>query len=71
METDNDTVHTIEHIRDVPLSHVGRRGCLKNVLHVPTITRNLVSARQIVDKGMQVRFNQDGCFIEDDDHVIG
>ena len=37
---------------------------LKNVLHVPTITKNLVSVGQIVEQGMQVRFDQGGCFIE-------
>ena len=37
-----DTPHTIEHVRDVRLSHVGQKGKLMNVLHVPTITKNLV-----------------------------
>ena len=41
-----------------------------NVLHVPTITKNLVSIRQIVDQGMQVRFTHLGCFIEEEGQVI-
>ena len=49
VETDDDTIHTIEHIRDIPLSSVGQRGCMKNILHVPTITKNLVLVGQIVD----------------------
>ena len=70
IETDDDTIHTIEHIGDVPLSHVGQRGCIKNTFHVSTITKNLVSVSKIVYKGMQVRFNKEGCFIEDDDRLI-
>ena len=54
IETGDDTPHPIEHIGDVPLSHVGQKGIMKNVLHVPTITKNLVSVEQIVDQGMQV-----------------
>ena len=38
-----DTPHTIEHVRDVRLSHVGQKGKLMNVLHVLTITKKLVS----------------------------
>ena len=43
---------------------------LDNVLHVPTITKNLISVGQIVEQGMQVRFNNDGCFIERGDQVV-
>ena len=43
---------------------------LKNVLHVPTITTNLVSVGQIVEQDMQVRFNRKGCFIEKDDRHV-
>ena len=42
VETGHDTTHPIEHIRDVPLSHAGKKGIIRNVLHVPTITKNLV-----------------------------
>ena len=41
-----------------------------NVLHVLTITKNLVSVGQIVDQGMEVRFTQLGCFIEEEGRVI-
>ena len=53
-----------------PLSHVGQRGKLMNVVHVQTITKNLVLVRQIVDKGMQVRFMHLGCFIKEEGQVI-
>ena len=42
VETGDDTLHTIEHVGEVPLKHVGQKGKLMNVLHVPTITKNLV-----------------------------
>ena len=38
VETDDATIHTIEHVSDVPLSHVGQRGCMKDVLHVQTMS---------------------------------
>ena len=56
----------IEHMGDVPLRHVGQKGIMRNVLHVPTITKNLVSVEQIVDQGMQVRFTHHGYFIEEE-----
>ena len=40
------------------------------VLHVPTITKNLVTVGQIVDQGMQVRFTHLGCFIEEEAQII-
>ena len=70
VETSDDTPHPIEHIGDVPLSHVGQKGIMRNVLHVPTITKNLVSVGQIVNQGMQVRFTHLGCFIEEEGKVI-
>ena len=70
VETGDDTPHTIEHVREVPLSHVGQKGKLMNVLHVSTITKNLVSIGQIVNQGMQVRFTYLGCFIEEEGKVI-
>ena len=39
-------------VGEVPLNHVTQKGRLKNVLHVPTITKNLISVGQIVDQGM-------------------
>ena len=65
VETDDDTPHPIKHIGDVPLSHVSQRGIMRNVLHVSTITKNLVSVGQIVNQGMQVRFTHlNGCFMD-------
>jgi hypothetical protein len=40
------------------------------VLHVPTITQNLVSIGQIVDQGMQVRFTHLGAFIGQEGRII-
>ena len=34
--------------------HQYQKGIMRNVLHVLTITKNLVSVGKIVDKGMQV-----------------
>ena len=56
VEIGDDTLHPIVHVGEVPLNHVGQKGKLMNVLHIPTITKNLVSVGQIVDQGMQVRF---------------
>jgi hypothetical protein len=41
-----------------------------NVVHVSTITQNLVSIGQIVDQGMQVRFTHLGAFIEQKGRII-
>lgn len=38
---------------------------LADVLHVPQITKNLVFVGQMVEQGLQVRFNHDGYFVED------
>ena len=54
VETGEDTPHPIEDIEDIHLSHVGQKGIMRNILHVPTITKNLVSIGQIVDQDMQV-----------------
>ena len=43
----------------------GRIKYLSNVLHILNITKDLVSLGQMVEQGLQVRFNLDGCFIED------
>ena len=32
---------------------------------MPEITKNLVSVGQMVEQGLQVRFNTDGCFVKD------
>ena len=59
--TRDDTPHPFVNVGEVPLSHVGQKGKLMNVLHVPTITKNLVSVGQIVDQGMEVRFTHSGA----------
>ena len=41
IETGDDTTHPIQHIGNVPLGNNGNQTYLKNVLHVPTITKKL------------------------------
>jgi hypothetical protein len=66
VETGDDTTHPITQIGKVPLSmQDGQTKYLKDVLHVPTITKNLVSVGQMVEQGLQVTFNPHGCFVED------
>ena len=66
VETGDGTLHPIEHVGKVPLSmHDGKTKHMADVLHVPTITKNLVSVGQMVDQGLQVKFNKHGCFVED------
>ena len=66
VKTGDDTLHPIEHVGKVPLSmHDGKTKHMADVLHVPTITKNLVSVGQMVDQGLQVKFNKHGCFVED------
>ena len=50
--TGDDTPHPIANVGEVPLSHVGQKGKLMNVLHIQTIPKNLVLVGQIVDQGM-------------------
>ena len=58
VETGDDTVHPIEHVGNVPLAmHDGKPKYMADVLHVPTITKNLVSVGQMVEQGLQVKFN--------------
>ena len=68
--TRDDTPHPIANVGEVSVSHVGQKGKLMNVLHVPKITKNLVSVRHIVDQGMEVRFTHLGSFIEEEGRVI-
>ena len=66
VETGDDTTHPIAHVGDMPLfMQDAKVKCLTNVLHVPKITKNLVSVAQMVEQGLHVRFNIDGCFVED------
>jgi hypothetical protein len=43
----------------------GETKYLKYVLYVPTITKELVSVGQMVEQGLHVTFNPNGCFVED------
>ena len=43
----------------------GKVKYLADVLHVPTITKNLVSVGQMVEQNLQVRFTPAGLFIEE------
>ena len=66
VETGDDTAHPIAHIGKVPLNmQDGKVKYLADVLHVPNITKNLVSVGQMIEQGLQVRFNPNGCFVED------
>ena len=66
VETGDDSAHPIAHVGKVPLKmQDGKMKYLANVLHVPNITKNLVSVGQMIEQGLQVRFNPDGCYVED------
>ena len=66
VETGDDTVHPIAHTGNVPLTlQDGNVKYLADVLHVPNITKNLVSVGQMVEWGLQVRFNADGLYVEE------
>ncbi|MCO5611555.1 hypothetical protein L7F22_065808 [Adiantum nelumboides] len=66
VETGDDTAHPIAHTGNVPLSlQDGNVKYLVDVLHVPNITKNLVSIGQMVEHGLQVRFNADGLYVEE------
>jgi len=43
----------------------GQTKYLKDVLHVPTITKNMVFVGQMVEQGLQMTFNPNGCFVGD------
>jgi hypothetical protein len=59
VETADDITHPITQIGKVPLSmQDGQTKYLKDVLHVPTITKRLVSVGQMVEQGLHVTFNQ-------------
>ncbi len=49
----DDTTHPITQIGKVPLSmQDGQTKYLKDVIHVPTITKQLVSVGQMVEQGL-------------------
>jgi len=50
VETGDDTTHPITQIRNVPLTMKdGKLKYLANVLHVPNITKNLISVGQMIE----------------------
>jgi hypothetical protein len=66
VEIGDDNTHPITQISKVPLSmQDGETKYLKDVLHVPTITKNLVFVGQMVEQGLHVTFNPNGCFVKD------
>ncbi len=66
VEIDDDTTHPITQIGKVPLSmQDGQTKYLKDVLHVPTITKKLVFIGQMMEQGLHVTFNLNGCFVKD------
>ncbi len=66
VEIGDDITHPITQIGQVPLPmQDGKIKYLKDVFHVPTITNNLISVGQMVEQGLQVTFNPNGCFVED------
>ncbi len=66
VKTGDGTTHLITQIGKVPLSmQDGQTQYLKYVLHVPTITKNLVYVGQMLEQGLQVIFNPNGCFVKD------
>ena len=70
VETGEDNMHPIRHIGNVPFDKESKQTYIKNVLHVPTIMKNLVFVGQIVEQCMQVRLYQGGCFIEKEGLLI-
>ncbi len=66
VEIGDDTTHPITQIGKVPLSmQDGQTKYLKDVLHVPTITKKMVFVGHMVEQGLQVTFNLNGYFMED------
>ena len=54
VETSDESPHTIEHIGDAAFNNHDNKGYIKDVLHVSTITKNLVPVGEIDEQGMQV-----------------
>ena len=55
VETGDDNAHPITHTENIPLTlQDGNVKYLADVLHVPNITKNLVSIGQMVEHGLQV-----------------
>ena len=70
VKTSDDTLHPIEHVGKVPLSmHDGKTKHMAEMLCIPTITKNLVFVGQMVDHGLQVKFNKHDYFVEESNQV--
>ena len=70
VEIGDATIHPIHHVGNVLFENDGKQTYIKNILHVSTITKNLVSIRHMVEQGMQVQFNHEGCFIKKDGQLV-
>jgi len=65
VEIGDDIIHPITQIGKVPLSmQNGQTKYLKDVLYILTIIKKLVLVGQLVQQGLQVPFNPNGCFVE-------
>ncbi|MCO5557878.1 hypothetical protein L7F22_011450 [Adiantum nelumboides] len=61
----DDSHHAIQGKGTITIQMLqGEEKDLSNVLLVPGITKNLISMGQIVDKGYEVKFNKDGCYVK-------
>ena len=74
MTNHKDWFSTLERPKHLGVVEIGDdtppRGIMRNVLHVLTITKNLVSIEKIVNRGMQVCFTHLECFIEQEGQII-
>ena len=59
--TGDDIPHPIANVGEVPLSHVGQKGKLMNVLHVPTITKNWSRSDRSSTKGWRSGLHTSGA----------
>ncbi|MCO5603674.1 hypothetical protein L7F22_057825 [Adiantum nelumboides] len=65
--TGDDSHHAIQGKGTITIQmSQGEEKDLSNVLLVPGITKNLISVDQIVEKGYEVKFNKDGCYVKND-----
>ena len=51
VETVDDTTHRNRHVGNVPFGKEGEQTCIKNVLHVPTITKSWSRSTKLWSKG--------------------
>ena len=66
VEIGDNTTHVIAHTGIVALTmHDGKMKYLADVLHVLSITKNLVSIGHMAEEGLQVRFTHVRLFVEE------